>query len=236
MFSGGLPAWKKGGNYVYSSPKYLVNSRKTETPVVVIDVRSQAKAAKGHIPGAVSFTTAQLKKAKKQFPSVKAAPVVIYSDNMKAAKAAFKTIRKWGYKNTSIMVGGITGWTQAGNKLVSGQLASKIVYVPKPVKGSIAANDFKAIASNMPADAVILDVRDATEVAGGMIKGAIHIPTQEVGARLSEIPRGKKVVIHCRTGIRASMAYQTLKEKGFDAYFLNAKISINPDGSFKIDS
>jgi rhodanese-related sulfurtransferase len=236
VFSGGLPSWKKGGNYVYSSPKYLVTSKSTKTPVVVVDVRSKSKAMNGHIAGAVSYTTAQLKKSKKSFPKIKAAPVIIYSDSPKAARIAFKTIRKWGYKNASIMEGGVTGWTKAGNKLDSGQLATKIVYVPKPVKGSIAVSEFKAIAKSMPADAVILDVRDVAEVSGGMIKGAINIPTQEVASRMSEIPKGKKVVIHCRSGIRASMAYQTLKEKGYDAFFLNAKISIAPDGSFEIDS
>ncbi len=203
---------------------------------MVVDVRSSAKAMKGHIDGAVNFTTTQLKKAKKKFPSIKTAPIIIYSDSDKQAKLAFKTIRRWGYKNASIMEGGIAGWTKAGNSLKSGQLTTKIAYVPKPVKGSIAVSEFKAIASSMPSNAVILDVRDANEVAGGIIKGAINIPTQDVAARLSEIPKDKKIVIHCRSGIRASMAYHTLKEKGYDAHFLNAKISVSSDGKFKIKS
>ncbi|MCP4754981.1 MAG: hypothetical protein GY866_29235 [Proteobacteria bacterium] len=204
--------------------------------MVVVDVRSKSKAIKGHIDGAVNFTPAQLKKAKRKFPKVKSAPIVVYSDNKKQAKSAFKTIRKWGYKNTSIMEGGLAGWTKAGNRLKKGRTAIKIVYVPKPVPGSIPVSEFKAIASSRQNKAVILDVRDASEVLGGMIKGAINIPTQDVAARLSEIPKNKKIVIHCRSGVRASMAHQTLKEKGYDAYFLKAKISIAPDGKFKIKS
>ncbi|MBU2509697.1 hypothetical protein KJ966_00090 [bacterium] len=231
-----MPAWKKDKNIVYSSPAYILDSIKTKTPVVVVDVRNESKALKGHIDGAVNFSPDQLKQAKKSFPSDKSAPIIIYSDSDKESQAAFKTIRKWGYKNASILEGGITGWAKAGNSLKSGQLASEIVYIPKPVKGSIPVSEFKAIATSMPGDAVILDVRDASEVASGMIKGAINVPTQDVAARLSEIPKDKKIVIHCRTGIRASMAYQTLVEKGYNAYFLDAKITVTPEGTFKIES
>ncbi len=202
-------------------------------PVVVVDVRSASKVKKGHINGAVAYTTTELKKAKSKFPKAKSAPIIIYSDSEKQAKAAFKTIRKWGYKNASVLDGGVKAWQKAGNKLVSGKAGKKIVYVPKALPGSIAISEFKTIAKGS-SNAIILDVRDDDEVAGGMIKGALHIPTKDVAARLSEIPKGKKVIAHCKTGVRASMAYQTLKENGYNAAFLNAKISVAKNGKFKI--
>ena len=236
MFTGGLPTWKKGKNVVYSSPAYITKSKKTKTPLVIVDVRSKSKAMKGHIDGAIHFTTAQLKKAKKKFPKVKSAPIIIYSDSKRQAKKAFKIVRKWGYKNATVLEGGVKGWARAGNPLKSNRLAKRIVYVPKPVKGSIPVKEFKAIANNRPHNAIILDVRDATEVAKGMIKGALNIPTQDIISQLSSIPKDKKIVIHCQTGVRASMAYETLIGKGYDAHFLNAKIKIAPDGTFKIKS
>ncbi len=201
-----------------------------------MDVRASSIARKGHISGAVNFTVAQLKKSKKKFPKIKSAPIIIYADSRKQAKAAFKIIRKWGYKNASILEGGVAGWTRVGNSLVRGQLASRIVYVPKPVKGSISRSQFKTIAATMPDNAVILDVRDANEASAGMIPGAINIPTQDIAARLNEIPKDKRIVVHCKTGIRASMAYQTLKEKGYNVLFLNGKITISSNGAFRIKS
>jgi len=236
VFIGGIPTWKKDQNIVYSSPEYVKESKATKTPLVIVDVRIQSKAVKGHIDGAVNLTIAQLEKSRKIFPSIKTAPIVVYSDNDTQAVSAFNTIRKWGYTNASILEGGVTGWAKAKNPLTSGKLATKIVYVPIPAKGSISVSEFKAIASSKPGNAVILDVRDTTEISKGMIKGAINIPTQDIVSRISEIPKDKKIVIHCQSGIRASMAYQTLEENGYDAHFLDAKIEISPDGKFKIES
>ena len=132
------------------------------------------------------------------------------------------------------MSGGLVAWQKLGNQLAQGALASKIAYVPKPVPGSIEVAEFKKIANDKPADTIILDVRTLTEVHSGMIAGALHIPTEEVIHSLDKLPQNKRIVVHCKTGIRAAMVYQTLKENGYKASFLNAKINIKPDGSYRI--
>ncbi|MBU2643965.1 hypothetical protein KKI24_04605 [bacterium] len=201
-----------------------------------MDVRTPDKVEKGHIEGAVAYSPAELteKGAKGKFPSVKSAPIIIYSDSQQDAVAAFKTIRGWGYKNAAILDGSLKTWQTAGITMTTGSAGKKIVYVPKPVPGSIAIKQFKAIAAALPANTLILDVRDEGETKEGAIKGALHIPTQDVPARLSEIPKDKKIVIHCKTGVRASMAYQTLKENGYNAQFLDAKIAFDPSGKLKV--
>lgn len=201
-----------------------------------MDIRDEAEATKGYIDGAVSMPLSELENARQKFPKQKTAPIIITANDDKEAKRAFSIVREWGYKNTSILQGGVMGWAQAGNPLNKGQLGSKITYVPKPVPGSISVKAFQKIARSTPSNTIIIDVRDAEETAKGMLKGAINIPTQDISSRLSEIPKGKKVVVHCKSGTRASMAYQTLKENGFDAYFLNATILIKSDGKFKIRS
>ena len=47
-------------------------------------------------------------------------------------------------------------------------------------------------------DTVVLDVRPAVEYAGGHLPGAVNIPLDELGRRLSELPRGRDVVAYCR--------------------------------------
>lgn len=234
VFHGGLPNWKKANNLVVSSPDYLKQAMDQNMPVVVIDLRDKATAQKSHIKGAVSIPVSELATYQSKFPKEKAAPVILYADNKNTAVEAFSIVRGWGYKNAAILQGNYEGWVEAKGPVDQSSLASEIVYVPKPVPGQIAIEKFKALASNTPADVFILDARDVDEVQAGMIKGAVNIPTQEVINRLSKIPKNKVIVVHCKTGLRAEMAYQTLKENGYTAEFLKAKIDIAKDGSFKI--
>ncbi len=53
--------------------------------------------------------------------------------------------------------------------------------------------------------ATLLDVRTRDEFASGHVKGALNIPVQELGQRLSEVPRGA-VVVYCRSGGRSASA------------------------------
>lgn len=60
------------------------------------------------------------------------------------------------------------------------------------------------------------------------------IPDQELGARMAELPKGKRIVTHCATGFRAEMAHHKLKAAGYDVSFLNANIDVAKDGRFTI--
>ena len=49
---------------------------------------------------------------------------------------------------------------------------------------------------------------------------------EELAGRLSELPKDKRILVHCSTGIRAELAFHLLKEKGFNAAFLANEIAI----------
>jgi rhodanese-related sulfurtransferase len=48
------------------------------------------------------------------------------------------------------------------------------------------------------------------------------------------LPKDKRIIAHCSTGIRAEMAYHKLKDAGYKAGFLNAEIEIAKSGAFKV--
>ncbi|MEV5412803.1 TSUP family transporter [Thermopolyspora sp. NPDC052614] len=60
----------------------------------------------------------------------------------------------------------------------------------------------------------LLDVRNAGEVEGGAIPGAIAIPLAELPRRLAEIPADTPVVVYCASGIRSSIAASLLRRHG----------------------
>lgn len=62
---------------------------------------------------------------------------------------------------------------------------------------------------------LVLDVRTKKEVDAGHLQGALHIPVDELRARLAEVPRGRRLLVHCRSGFRAHLAVRTLSSAGF---------------------
>lgn len=199
---------------------------------VIIDLREAKEAGKGFIPGAVSIFKKDLASAKDKFPADKSAPIILYAD--KLDEEAFKTVRTWGYGNTSLLNGGIAAWTMDGGKAEKGKLAAAISYVPKPRPGEIAIEEFKAIAEKGSPDKIILDVRESDEAMNGMIRDAVNIPESTIKNRFKELPKNKEIITHCATGIRAENVFAELKEAGFKTRFLNAVIQIDKDGKYEI--
>jgi rhodanese-related sulfurtransferase len=46
------------------------------------------------------------------------------------------------------------------------------------------------------------------------IAGSLNIPLHQLQERLDEVPRGGKLVVHCQTGYRSSVAVSLLAQKG----------------------
>jgi rhodanese-related sulfurtransferase len=62
---------------------------------------------------------------------------------------------------------------------------------------------------------VLIDVRTDTEVARGLIPGALHIPLHLLPARLEEISRDRVVAIYCQSGVRSAQASHFLADNGW---------------------
>ena len=72
-------------------------------------------------------------------------------------------------------------------------------------------------AAAVPAEAIVLDVRENDEWAAGHAEGAVHIPMGEVVARIGEVPEGGRVHVVCRVGGRSAQVAQYLIAQGVDA-------------------
>lgn len=81
----------------------------------------------------------------------------------------------------------------------------------------ITPNELNAQINN-GTDAQIVDVREADEVAAGMIAGARHIPLGELRSRVAELDKSRPVVAVCRSGRRSAAAADQLAAAGFTAY------------------
>jgi rhodanese-related sulfurtransferase len=239
VFHAGLPAWKKAGHIVVSNIAGIENYNKTEASYILIDLRPAKLAEQGHIPKAVAMTEGGLDKMKQQFPKHMGAPIILYNQDgsLASAEEAFKKLSDWGYKQVSVLSGGFLAWEKAGKQIAKGPAESKITYVRKLQPGEVDIAEFNQVVTKPVAEVLILDVRTPKEATDGILPNALNIPMEELEQRLAEVPKGKTLVIHCATGIRAEMAYNVLKKAGYDAKYVKAKVEFDPEkkGKYTIE-
>lgn len=66
-------------------------------------------------------------------------------------------------------------------------------------------------------DILLIDVREPNEYEIVSIPGAVLIPKNEflMGNALEKLPQDKKIVLHCKTGVRSAEVLAVLKSAGF---------------------
>jgi rhodanese-related sulfurtransferase len=238
VYREGWPEWTTK-NVGVMSPQFLKEAwLDKDIPHVLIDARAPLDMARGHIQGAASLTPEQVAGALKGFPDKKLkAPFMVYDggDGVAAMKVA-RQITAAGYPLVNVVPGGYEAWTRAGYATVAGVPSSQVAYAPKPRPGEIAVEEFKKLAAATPPGVLILDVRNTDEANAGMIKGAMLVPDEDIMARMAEIPKDKRIITHCSTGIRAEMAYHKLKAAGYNVGFVKADLEIDKKGVLKIQS
>jgi rhodanese-related sulfurtransferase len=63
--------------------------------------------------------------------------------------------------------------------------------------------------------AILLDVREDSELAICRIEGALHIPMGEIPERYEALPKNAPLVVLCHHGMRSLNVVQFLEGKGF---------------------
>jgi len=220
----GHKTWQEGINAYYIEPEFVKMLQDEGMAHVLVDLRSTDKAAKGHIKGAVSFpvdgdlndVAQDLDEALPQ-EHKKDARIIYYSDNPQVAKDMMRTMRANYWQNGYILNGGIAAWQAKGYPLVTGEPSDKVVYKGRTtLPGAMSIPDFEKIARHTPSDTVIVDVRAPSEwMKTGIVPGALTIPIDTMHRRYTEVPRDKKIIVHCAAGNRALQVWRLLKDKGY---------------------
>jgi len=236
VYPEGYPEWSEKNVGVLAAAHLNEAYIAKQIPHVLIDARPASTAAEGYIPGAVTVPPSKAHEAVAMMPPAKLkAPIIVYDvDGGNAATQVARVIKAAGQSNVTTIVGGYDAWKAAKLPVATAPIATKVAYAPKPRPGSIPDAEFLALVKNTPPDVLILDVRNSDEANAGMIKGAKLIPDEELATRMSELPKDKRIIAHCSTGVRAEMAYHKLKEAGFKVGFVYADLAIGKNGDVKL--
>jgi hydroxyacylglutathione hydrolase len=170
---------------------------------IVLDVRSPAQFAAGHLPGAISV---QIEGA--QFPNRAGltlpaeSELVLVAQDEPEARAAATALAVIGHGRVlGILAGGTAGWAQAGYTLAT----LPRLTVPELRRALDGANA-----------PLVLDVREPSEWSEGHIAGSINIPFYQVAARSATLERTRPIAIVCATGHRSAIAASVLQARGFE--------------------
>ena len=66
-------------------------------------------------------------------------------------------------------------------------------------------------------DVVVIDVRQPDEWASGHVQGAIHMPVDDVLARIDELPKDRDLLFICAMGVRSGLACEMAAAMGLDS-------------------
>ena len=114
--SGGMLLWPllrkgTGGPWVSTLQATQLMNRED---AVVIDLRTAADFANGHILGARSIPLAELERRAGELDKVKSKPVIVYCAQGSSSGSGLALLRKYGFGNVVNLSGGYAAWLQAG--------------------------------------------------------------------------------------------------------------------------
>src|ERR1700728_2357936 len=99
------------------SPSVIRRTLRDRAEIGLLDVRQERRFAAGHPLFAASFPLGRLEaEAFDRLPR-RSVPLVVYGDADDDAAAAVCRLGGLGYRDVSLLAGGLAGWTSAGGEL-----------------------------------------------------------------------------------------------------------------------
>ncbi len=89
---------------------------------------------------------------------------------------------------------------------------------------TVTASDLHTLPEHGGGGLLLLDVRSPIEFESERIEGALNVPLDALDARLDEIPESADLVVVCRTGVRATIAAESLARAGRRARVLDGGV------------
>jgi len=173
--------------------------RRIDSGEWVIDLRSGAAFAAGHLRGSLNFGLGASLATYLGWLVPWETPLTLIGPTPQDVAAAQRELVRIGIDRPAAAAAGAPGDWAAGEELAAYPTA-----------------DFAALAAERARrPLVLLDVRRQSEWDAAHLDGAVHIPLQELDSRIGDLPPGQ-IWVHCQAGYRASIAASLLAARGRD--------------------
>ena len=165
----------------------------------ILDVRDPAEFAKGHLAGSINIGLGGQYATWAGTVLDRAKPIVILAEPGREAEAALR-LGRIGFDH-------VKGYLHGGMEALAGR--PDLVWPTERVSAPMVAEELAG-----PDPPLVLDIRNPREWNARHIAGSVNIPLNHLQERIAEIPRERRIAVHCAGGYRSSIAASILHSHG----------------------
>ena len=166
----------------------------------ILDVRDSAEYAKGHLSGSINIGLGGQYATWAGTILDPARPIVIIAEPGREEEAALR-LGRIGFDE-------VKGYLRDGMAALAER--HDLVRSTERVSPLMLAEE---LASQNPP--LVIDIRSPREWGGGHLKDSVNLPLAHLKERIAEIPRDRRIAVHCAGGYRSSIAAGILSQHGF---------------------
>jgi len=170
-----------------------------------LDVRDPAEYAKGHLPGSINVGLGGQYATWAGTVLDRSKPIVIVAEPGREQEAALR-LGRIGFDH-------VKGHLRGGMEALAER--PDLVWPTERVPAQVIADEVAANGNGEShAAPFVLDVRNPREWAARHIPGSVNIPLNHLQERIAEVPRDRRIAVHCAGGYRSSVAASILHQHG----------------------
>ena len=166
----------------------------------ILDVRDGGEYAKGHLAGSINIGLGGQFATWAGTVLDSSRPIVIVAEPGREQEAALR-LGRIGFDD-------VTGYLKDG----MGALAErqKLVESTERVSAMMLAEELGSVEPP-----VVIDIRTSHEWSAEHIPDSVNLPLSQLRERIGEVPRDRRIAVHCAGGYRSSIAASLLRRQGF---------------------
>jgi rhodanese-related sulfurtransferase len=165
----------------------------------ILDVRDPAEYAKGHLAGSINIGLGGQYATWAGTVLDRSKPIVIIAEPGREHEAALR-LGRIGFDH-------VRGYMNGGMEALAGR--PDLVWPTERLSAPMVAEELAS------ADApLLLDIRNPREWVTKHIDGSVNVPLNHLQERIAEIPRDRRIAVHCAGGYRSSIAASILHQYG----------------------
>ncbi|MER5423984.1 rhodanese-like domain-containing protein [Streptosporangium roseum] len=200
--------------------------RAEKQPHALLDVRERGEYALGQIPGGCPLPRGLIEIVLPRLVPWQDTPLVLYSNDEHRSGLAARTCLRLGYRNVSILEGGLRRWAEAGRTPLHGVSVTGKTFAERlSITGQVQQLTTEEVAGlDGDGGALIIDIRTAGEYLNGHVPGARNVPAGELvsslfAAGLDHTARSAPIIVHCAGRTRSIIGAYLLERAGFGDVF-----------------